>query len=217
MILLLYLGKSTLKIRDDIVDVLCTDGQTDRSRLDACIQKFFLRQLGVCRGSRVDNQRLDVSNVCQEREQFEILSELSCLIRGSLQFESEDRTGTVREVTVVKCFLRRIDCRMVYLFYLRMILQEVNDLQGILYMTLNTERQCLKALQEQEGVERRDRCAFITEKCCSCLDDVSDVTDCLCKYYAMVGRVRLRRPGNLSFCAQSNLPPSIMRPPIVVP
>ena len=150
MILLLYLGKSTLKIRDDIVDVLCTDGQTDRGRLDACIQKFFLGKLGVCRGSRVDNQRLDVSNVSQEREQFEILSELSCLISCSLQFESEDRTCALREVAVIKRFLRRIDRRMVDLFYLRMILQEVNDLQGILYMTLNTERQCLKALQEQE-------------------------------------------------------------------
>ena len=197
--------------------MLCTDGQTDRGRCDACIQEFFFRQLGVCRGSRVDNQRLDVSNVSQEREQFEILSELSCLISCSLQFESEDRTCALREVAVVKCFLRRIDRRMVDLFYLRMILQEVNDLQGILYMTLNTERQCLKALQEQEGVERRDRCAFVTEKCCSCLDDVSDVTYSLRKYYAVVGRVRLRKTGNLSFCAQSNLPPSMMRPPIVVP
>ena len=84
--------------------MLCTDGQTDRGRLDACIQKFFLGKLGVCRGSRVDNQGLDVSNVCQEREQFEILSELSCLICSSLQFESEDRTCAVREVTVVQCF-----------------------------------------------------------------------------------------------------------------
>ena len=112
--------------------MLGTDRQADRVRLDACIEKFFLGELGVCRGSRMDNKGLHVGNVCQKGEQFKALCELLCFFGIALQFKGEDRTCAVREVTVVECFLRRRrNRRVVYVLDICVILQEFNDLESI--------------------------------------------------------------------------------------
>ena len=56
---------------------------------------------------------------------------------------------------------------MVDLLHLRMLRKEFNNLQCVLSMTLYTERECLRALQENECVERRKRSAFITKRKCA--------------------------------------------------
>ena len=58
--------KPLFQICDDVVDVLCADGQPDRSREDALVSQFFLCKLGVCRCRRVDDQALDVRNIGQQ-------------------------------------------------------------------------------------------------------------------------------------------------------
>ena len=54
------------------------------------------------------------------------------------------------------CLLLRIvgNRGMMYFLYLRMIIQILNNLQGIFHMTLYAKRQCLKALQEKECMDR---------------------------------------------------------------
>ena len=64
-------------------------------------------------------------------------------------------------------------------------------------MTLYAEGQSLEALQEQEGVERRDRCALVAKKSRSDLNDVSQITDCLCEYDTVIRRVRLGKSREL--------------------
>ena len=59
--------------------------------------------------------------------------------------------------------------RMVYMLNLRVIGQELNDLLGVLNMTLDTQRQSLSALQQQKCVERRNGstsiCLLYTSRC----------------------------------------------------
>ena len=60
---------------------------------------------------------------------------------------------------------------VVDLFHLRMVGQELHDLLGVLHMALDAQAQGLGALQQQEGVERRNGCAGITQQ------DGADVGD----------------------------------------
>ena len=54
--------------------------------------------------------------------------------------------------------------RMMYFLNLRLALQIFYNFQCVLNVTLYAERQSLKSLQKQEGVERRKSCSGITKK-----------------------------------------------------
>lgn len=49
-------GESLFEIGDDIVNMFGADGKPDGCRLDPAGQEFFLTQLGMGRGSRMDDQ-----------------------------------------------------------------------------------------------------------------------------------------------------------------
>ena len=104
----------------------------------------------------MDHQRFYISNVSQQGEQLQIVDEVFCFLCIAFDFKGEDRTAAVREVFCVQCLLLWIFGyrRMMYFFNLWLALQIFYNLQCILNMTFYTERQSLKSLQKQEGVER---------------------------------------------------------------
>ena len=185
--------KCLIQILDDIVDVLGTDGKTDGVWFDSLIQQFFLGALAVCSGCRMDHQRFYISNVSQQGEQLQIVDEIFCFLCIAFDFEGEDGTAAVREVFCVQCLLLRIIGyrRMMYFFYLWLALQIFYNLQRVLYMTLYTERQCLKSLQKQEGIERRKRSSGITKKDRTYFCNECSRSNCFCKADAVVARVWL--------------------------
>ena len=179
------------EIVDDIVDMLCADRKSDSIWLDTLICKFCFVKLCVCCWCWVDNQWLNVCYVCKEWEEFQVVDEvLSCLC-VALYLECEDRTTAVREILLVKCLLAWIVWywRVIYLFYLWVLVKEVNYLKCVLNMTFNSQGQCFKTLQEDECVDRWKCCTCITEKdrtdtsykCCA--------RGCVCKAYAVVAWV----------------------------
>ena len=52
---------------------------------------------------------------------------------------------------------------MVHLGHLRVLLQEVDHLQCVLYVALHTQAERLQTLQQDEGIERRDGCTGVTQ------------------------------------------------------
>ena len=68
---------------------------------------------------------------------------------------------------------------MVHLSHFRMLIQEINHLQGILHMTFHTQTQGLYTLQQDEGIERRDGSTRITQ------DDGTDSGDVGCCAYSI--------------------------------
>ena len=158
--------KCLIQILDDIVDVLGTDGKTDGVWFDSLIQQFFLGALAVRGGCRMDYQRFYIGNVSQQGEQFQIVDEIFCFLCIAFDFEGEDGTAAVREVFCVQCLLLWIVGyrRMMYFLNLRLALQIFYNFQCVLNVTLYAERQGLKSLQKQEGVERRKRSSGITKR-----------------------------------------------------
>ena len=107
----------------------------------------------------MDYQRFYIGNVSQQGEQFQIVDEIFCFLCIAFDFEGEDGTAAVREVFCVQCLLLWIVGyrRMMYFLNLRLALQIFYNFQCVLNVTLYAERQGLKSLQKQEGVERRKR------------------------------------------------------------
>ena len=149
--------ESLLDVGKDIVDVLDTDGETDRTLLDALDSELLFGILGVSRGSRVDSKGLNVSYVSKEREDLELIDELLSFLSAALDLESEDDSAAVRIVLLVKSLLGRIGRyrRVIYLCNLGVVIEELYYLKSILYVTLYSKGKCLKSLKEYESVYGR--------------------------------------------------------------
>ena len=113
----------------------------------------------------MDDQALDVGNVGQQGEDFQIVDELECFLAAALDIKGEDGSAAVGEILLIQGVIRVIGQRGVVDFLdLRMICQELHDFLGVLHMAFNAQAQSLGALQQQERVERRDGSAGIAQQ-----------------------------------------------------
>jgi hypothetical protein len=75
--------------------------------------------------------------------------------------------------------------------HLRMVLQELGDLQRVVADAVHAQRQRLDALQDQEGVERADRGAHVAQRHDAGAADVGGGAEGFGVDDAVVGNVRL--------------------------
>ena len=109
-----------IQVCNDVVDIFCTDGQSDGIRFDSLIVQLFRSQLGVSCTCRVDYQRFHVCYVSQQREDLQSVDKVFRILFTALDVECEDGTSTVREVLVIQILVAIFrQRRMVDLFYLR--------------------------------------------------------------------------------------------------
>ena len=181
-----------IEIVNDIIDVLRADGQANRRRRDARSGEFLLVHLGVRRRSRMDDERLDIRDIGQQAEDLEMVDELLGRLSAALDLEREDGDTAVREVLLVELVVRMIrQSRMVDLRDMRVLGEVVDDLEGVLDMALDAQRQRLRALQQQERIERRERCALIAQDQRADVRSEGRCADILGKADAVVARVRV--------------------------
>ena len=144
-----------VEIVNDIIDVLRADGQANRRRRDAGRSELLLVHLGVRRRSRMDDERLDVRDIGQQAEYLQVVDELLGRLSAALDLERENRDAAIREVLLVELMIRMIrESRMIDFRDMRVLGKVVDDLERVLNVTLNAQRQRLRTLQQQEGIER---------------------------------------------------------------
>ena len=120
------------------------------------------------------HQALHVGHVGQQAENLEAIDELEGFGLAALHVEGENRARTVGEIPLVEGVLRMVrKARVVHLGHLRVFREELQDLLGVFHMAVQTQRQSLRALQQQEGVERRNGSAFVTKEDGADIDDES--------------------------------------------
>ena len=142
------------KIFDDVIDMLCADGETDGRRSDVLFGQFLGCHLRVGGGVRMNYEALDVCNISQQREYLQRIDILPRFFLTSLDLKCEDRTATIREILVVEFVVGMILLgRMVYFRHLGVLGQEIHYLQGIFDMTFHTQTQRLDTLQKDERIE----------------------------------------------------------------
>ena len=154
-----------MEIGKNVVDVLGADGETNGVGLDTLIGELLLGELAVGRGSRMDDQALDIGDVGQQREDLQAVNEFVRFLHAALDLEGKDRTAAVGEVLFIQCMVGMIgQGRMVDVLDLRMVDEEIDNLFGVFRVALQTEREGLGPLQQEEGVERRERCTGVAEQ-----------------------------------------------------
>ena len=72
---ILHCLKCFLQILDNVINMLNPDGQTDGVGLDALVCLLLLIELCVGRRVGMDDKRLCIRHICQQREQFEVVNE----------------------------------------------------------------------------------------------------------------------------------------------
>ena len=181
-----------IEIVNDIIDVLRADGQANRRRRDAGCSELLLVHLGVRRRSRMDDERLDVGNIGQQAEYLQVVDELLGRLSAALDLERENRDAAIREVLLVELMIRMVrHSRVIDLLDMRVLSEVVDNLECVLDVALDAQRQRLRALQQQEGIERRERSALIAQDQRADVRRKSCRADIFGKADAVVARVRL--------------------------
>ena len=172
--------------------MLRADGQANRRRRDARCGELLLVHLGVRRRSRMDDERLDVRDIGQQAEDLQVVDELLGRLSAALDLERENRDAAIREVLLVELMIRMVrHSRVIDLLDMRVLGKVVDDLECVLDVALDAQRQRLRALQQQEGIERRERSALIAQDQRADVRRKSCRADILGKADAVVARVRL--------------------------
>ncbi len=145
--------------------MLCANGQPDRGIMDSLVLQLFFGQLGVGRGSRVDHQGFYIGNIGKQAENLQGIDEPVGFLFPAFDVEGENRSAAMREILFVQCMIRVIRQRwVVYFADMWMVLQEVHDFSGILHMAVQPQRERLCTLQQQEGIEGRNRSPGIPQQ-----------------------------------------------------
>ena len=85
--------------------MLCSDRESDRVRLDSLLKEFLRRILGMSSGTRMNNKRLHISNICKQGEQFQMVYEFACFLVIALDIECENRAAVIRIILLIKFLL----------------------------------------------------------------------------------------------------------------
>jgi hypothetical protein len=85
-------------IGNDIVHVLDADGKANEVGRHSTGDLLLLAQLLVGRGSRMNDQRLGVTDIGQVGQQLDVVDKLLPRFDPSLDAESDDCSGTLGEV-----------------------------------------------------------------------------------------------------------------------
>ena len=94
-------GEGLVQVGEDVVDVFRADRQAYCALVDALVFQFGFRKLGMRRCGGVDDQRLDVGYVGQQREDLQGVDEPEGFLLAALDLEGEDGAAAVREVLQV--------------------------------------------------------------------------------------------------------------------
>ena len=158
-------GKAFLQVGNNIVDMLCSDGQADGIGLNALVQQFLRGKLGVSGSGRMNNQGFYIRHIGQQGKYFQIVNKLVSFCLSALNLESEDGCAAVRKIFFIQGMIRVIGQRgMVDLFHLRMRSQEIYYLFGVLRMTLQPQGEGFHTLQQQKGVKGRNCGSGVPQK-----------------------------------------------------
>lgn len=141
--------KASLQIGQDIVNVLCANGQAD----GVCVNTLLLQlpggELRVGGGGRVDHQALDIRHISQQGEYLQMINEPKRFRLTTLDFKGKDRRTAAREIFFIQGMVGMIRQRgMVYMFHQRMAFQIVHHLFRVLSMALQPQGQCLHPLKQ---------------------------------------------------------------------
>ena len=92
-------SKGLIQRVDQVVNVLDSDGKTNRIRQNSARSEFGFAELRVRRSGRMNRERLYIGDIGQIREDRQAVDEFLRLGRTALHAEGEDRAGIFGKVS----------------------------------------------------------------------------------------------------------------------
>ena len=122
--------------------MLHTDGQANGRRGDVLLGKFFRAELRVGGGVGMDDQALDIGHVGEQGEDLEVVDETPGVFLRALDLKSENGAGSLREIaTVQRVVVVFGQGRVVDFRHLRVLGEVLDDLEGVLGVALDAQRE----------------------------------------------------------------------------
>src|SRR3972149_5759687 len=144
----------------------------------------------------MDDQRLRVADVGQQREDLDAVDEPATGFGPTLDTEGYDAAKAAREVPLRQLVARvRLEARVADPAHLRSGLQPPRNGERVLAVPGDAQRQRLEALEEQEGVERAERGADVAQALNAQLENEGEVAEGARVADAVVARVRVDEVG----------------------
>ena len=141
-----------------------TDSRT-MSTLTPALASSSGAELAVRGGGRVAGERLRVADVDQSREQLQRVLEPRAALEPALHAEADDAAGLAAEVLLHQAVVGVVgQARVVHPADLRMLFQVLGDRHRVLADAVHAQRERLDALQDQEGVHRRECRAHVAKR-----------------------------------------------------
>src|SRR5262249_36058708 len=140
---------------------------------DAGERLLLGRELAVSGAGRVDRQALGVADVGQVREQLQAINKRGTGRFSTLDAEAQDAALAPRQI-LLGPLIRRVlgQAGVVDPRDFGVLLEIPGDRQRVLAVALHAQPERLDALQEQEGVERAERRAYVAQELHARLDDI---------------------------------------------
>ena len=149
-----------------------------RSGVDAGRDLLLGLQLRVGRRRRMDDQRLRVADVRQQREDLDVVDEPAAGLDAALDAERDDAAEAALQVLHGLLVGRvRLEARVADPGHLGPRLEPLGDRQRVLAVAGDPQRQRLEALEEQERVERAERGADVAQALDAQLQDEREVAE----------------------------------------
>ncbi len=151
----------------------------------------FLRvELAVGGGRRVAGQGLGVADVDQAHHQLQRVDEARAGGAAALDAEGQARRRAAPQVAPGQGVLGVVgEAGVFHPGHLRMLLQVAGYGEGVVAVALHAQRQGLQALQDEEGVERRERRAHVAQRHHPAAADEGGGAEGLGVGHAVVGRI----------------------------
>ena len=113
----------------------------------------------------MNHERFNVGDIRQQRENLQAVDEFARGVGAALDLERKNRNAAVGEILLIEFVIGVVDERGVIDFIdVGIFRQEVDDLQRVLDVALDAQRQSLNALQQNECAQRRDGGAGVAQQ-----------------------------------------------------
>src|SRR5512142_986451 len=112
----------------------------------------------------MNHQRLRIPDVREQAEKFKGIDKLLARFESALDAKRDQRAGAVGQVLLCEAVvLARGQAGIIDPFHARMVLEELRYRERILRVTLHAKVKRLGSLQQEEGVEGRQRSTGVAQ------------------------------------------------------
>src|SRR5512146_3294535 len=127
----------------------------------------------------MNHQRLRIPDVREQAEKFKGIDKLLARFESALDAKRDQRTGAAGQVLLCEAVVfARGQAGIIYPLNTRMILEELRYRERVFRVALHAKVKRLRSLQQEEGVEGRQRSARVAQSLHASANDEREISKC---------------------------------------